>query len=452
MGSLNKISLPGLVNATLGLAGASLGLVVALGVHAAEPTPAPLSPRALPDLIRLAEQSQVDLARVRFSTEQARLEVVSGRSALLPDLKLESSLGRDYQTSTRGQDSTSSSAAIRSRWSLYDNGVSWTNYQIDRLQADLARAKEQKVRDEIVLNILNRYSAAWVARRQKEITTQRLKLLQAQHLITERQFRQGLKARGDYQRLQSELQRAKLSLERQTNDEIGRLEELGRYLGFSLALGWDQLSPFPARDLLKRFSTPPLPRADAALSVVLASKEVEISQSQTKLTHRQLWPELSLSLSAGYGSDDFVNSSQSWSAQERWSADGRLELDWTLWDWQSRRSQHQKTELSSQLSQRQLEQAQLDHQTTLARLQREKRRLAESIQLVQEIYQIELKTFRDIEAEYREGKASYLDLISSLDRRTQAELDFEEESNAAVLNAAEILHLYGELYAHSIRP
>lgn len=425
---------------------------VTFSAKTAAPLSAPPGQLNLAGLIQLAEHGQVDLVAARVSTEQARLETVSGRSALLPDLKLESSLGRDYQTSARDQESTSSAAALRSRWSVYDNGVSWTNYHIDRLQADLARTKELKTRDEIVLNILNRYSSAWIARRRKEITIQRLKLLQAQHLITERQFRQGLKARGDYQRLQSELQRAKLSLERQGNEELGRLEELGRFLGFSTAINWSQLTAFPAIELLKRFSTATIPPPDSALSVVLASKDVEIKVSQARLTHRQLWPELSVSLSAAYGSNDFVRSDQTWSDQERWSADGRLELDWTLWDWQDRRSQHQKTELENQLSRRRLEQANLDHQTTLSRLQREKRRLNESIQLVQEIYQIELKTFRDIEGEYREGKASYLDLISSLDRRTQAELDFEEESSLAVLNAAEILHLFGELYAQSIRP
>lgn len=399
-------------------------------------------------IIRRAAETQIDWLAAKTELEKARLQENVTRSSFLPDLRLESSFSYDYQTSARNQESVGSRAGIESKWTIYDNGASWREFKIKKLNTQLAKIQEQSVRDRVVFESLNRFSSAWIARRRREITERRLALLNSQFSLTETQFRQGLKARRDFQRLKSETQRARLDLERQSNLEKDTLEELQRFLGLRDALSWGALGEFSAEQTLTQLRAPQLPKDQGkALGVLSAQVQTEISQITLNQTKATLWPELSFGVGAAYGSDDFTSRGTSWSDQERFSTQANIGLSWMLWDWMGRRSSNQQNVLGLKLSHKKMDQSQIDFLNSLGKLERERLRLEKSVGLVRDIYNIELSTFKDIESEYREGRASYLDLISSLDRRTQAELDLEQETQRAILNLAEYYQLSGDLYA-----
>src|SRR5690606_38686344 len=88
----------------------------------------------------------------------------------------------------------------------------------------------------------------------------------------------------------------------------------------------------------------------------------------------------------------------------------------------------------------------LNLRTQIADYENDISRQKKTIELLSEILNVEEKTYQDIENEYREGRATYLDLVTSLDRRNQIRLDLVEETRSYLLSVAELMKLSGNLY------
>lgn len=408
------------------------------------------SPMGLKEIIGHSRQSQVDWQKAVIELKKAEESVTHGRSKFLPDLALSSRLSRDWQSEAMETEKTGSNASVLSSWSIYDNGTSFRNYRMRLLEFNKAKAQERVVRENVSFEILSRYLNHFFVRRKKEINEQKLGLLKNHHRIIERQFRQGLKTRTDYKRLEGELERAKLNLMRLEDQVTDSFEEIRRFAGDSLRLdSFQQLKTLEPQDfldkLLKRDRAAEF-NARQAPAALVSAQEIEINKIKTRETNASLWPRLNLSAEVGYGSQNFVDSKTNWNDGERVFGLAQLQLTWTLWDWGGRPSLHRQAILDERYSETSYNQNLLDLKTKYSRLQRQSERQAITVKVTRDIYTIEAKTFQDIESEYRQGRATYLDLITSLDRRIQTQLELEEELNSYLLSTAEKLQIRGKLY------
>lgn len=409
----------------------------------------------LGQLVQDAQENQTDWQRAQVESKKAEGNVTLERSKFLPDLSLRSSYGYDWQQTAEDVENVNSSAALVTNWSLYDNGTSFRNFKIRTLERTKGRVNELKTRDDVSYEILTRYIQHSFSRRQRDITKQKLSLLEIQHRTTERQFRQGMKTRRDYQRLQSEVARAKLNLMRLEDQTRDSFEEFIRYLGNPSSLtNEDQLTISNSETLvesLKKRMTSFQFTESSTLAAQIARLDLDIQKIKTRELHSTLWPQLSLQTEAGYGSDNFARSSQSWSDQERFFAGAQAKLTWSLFDWRGRASQYRNAILDEKLSELRYKQSVLDNKIAFQKNDRQVVRQEQSLKVMRNIYDIERRTYIDIENEYREGKATYLDLITSLDRQTQAQIDLEQELNSYLLVLADILRNSGELYAEATK-
>lgn len=408
------------------------------------------APVALQDLLRIAETQQVDWRQASANLSKAKEGLTLRRSKFLPSLGLASSFNYDNQTTIVDNENVTSSAFLQSTWSLYDNGTSFRNYRISALELKKAEADQTVARDKVSFEILSRYTQHLLVRRQREITERKLLMLQNQYRTTERQFRQGLKTVRDYQRLQTDLERARLSLLRLDDQTRDTFEELQRYLGRpDLLSSPEQLAIVKAADLLSLFLQKTSNFAFAAEQVPevkSAGYTAETLKIKVREAAAPLWPTVNLSASAGYGSDGFTQPGERWQDNERFFTNGQLKLAWTLFDWGGNHSQYRAAIIDESLADLNFRQAKVNAQTNFSRELRQAERQKKSLLVTRSIFEIERKTYLNIESEYRDGRAAYLDLINSLDRQAQAEIDLEQETTSYALVLAESLKLMGGLY------
>ncbi|MGE0764396.1 MAG: TolC family protein [Bdellovibrionales bacterium] len=402
-------------------------------------------------LLSWAKESQVDWREATYAREKAGMSVTSARSVFLPDLGLRSTYTYDWQLDDAKSDSVSSEAMIVSTWSLYDNGTSFRTFRIRNLELEKAKLQETTAHNSVSYEVFDRYLRHLLARRQKEITTGKLNLLVGQYRLTQQQYRQGLKTRRDYQRLESETERARLNLLRQENSEKDSFDELKRYLGVSGAAltSMEKLKIVPVASFLpamQRMRDFNKIKKDQVLTVRTAELDKDVRRLQSLQADTPLWPMVDLNGQVGYGSQSFAGFGESWRDQDRFYGQGLVQFSWNLWDWGGRRSTARAAQLDERLSHLRFDQSRLNADAEFERLLRDYLRLEKSLAVVRKVHSIELSTFRDIEVEYREGRASYLDLITSLDRRSQAELDVEQETVAMLLNMSQLLRMTGDLY------
>jgi len=178
------------------------------------------------------------------------------------------------------------------------------------------------------------------------------------------------------------------------------------------------------------------------LSLSLEQAKILLNESQWSL-----WPKAKISTRFGYGADSFLGpASKRWSEQDKFNANIRLDLTWTLWNWGANYSAlaHQRieTDYKNQQKQHAVFELKMNFETIQNKITRQK----QVITVQEKLKNLERQTYLDIEREYREGKATYLDLINSLDRSVQSELDFENEVYEHFSTISELHSMKGTLY------
>jgi outer membrane protein TolC len=408
------------------------------------------APQKLSTLVQMAEPRQLEWQEAITARKKAEENIYVQRSKFLPDLSLNSSYDYDWQKQSRNQESVGSSASILSSWSIYDNGTSLREYEIGKLELLRAREDEHAAREEAAYGILTRYAQYLLTRREHEINERKLGMLRNQYRLVERQFRQGQKTRRDYQRLQAELERAQLNLMRLSDGINDSFQELVRFVGDpSLLPSIETLELMKTDNLLaallkKAGSTAPDERAPTVKS---AKANLDIQKVRVREARTGLWPQINLNAEAGYGSDGFARTGERWSDNERVFAAAGVQFKWTLFDWWGKPATYHSALFDSKFAEQSYDQALLNLRTDFEKQRRQIERQRRSLQVVRDIFAIERKTYSDIEDEYRDGRASYLDLITSLDRQAQAETDLEQEINQYILVLAQTMKLSGDLYA-----
>jgi outer membrane protein len=145
----------------------------------------------------------------------------------------------------------------------------------------------------------------------------------------------------------------------------------------------------------------------------LQGREAALS---TRLVQRNDWPQLQLSGAAGYHNNDYIDNPASTGIDMNrlynWNA--MVTLSYNLWDWGIRDRELQQARISESNTNRTNAQAMFDLGTTLRDLGNQLRSLRANVKLTRELMAGEQQSYSILETEYRDGKSSYLDLITNL--------------------------------------
>lgn len=382
------------------------------GVHAAETS------GGLVKLVELAEQNSPKIRQSRLALEQAQLEMKTARNKMLPTLDLEAVHGpimKEPDPDKRITNMSSSTKLVLAE-NFYDNGASITKYKLASRQVEKKMLEYQQERDDLLKKLAETYydwSAAW---QDRQISDNKRDLLRRQFNVLEAQYKQGLKTKRDVLRIETEVRRLQIDLLHKDNDLEVKLQTLSALVGISR----EQLRASGVNTEEAKLDAPiavgPWPelKIEDHRRYRIYKKASEVAEMETRLVERDYWPQVSLTGEAQNKYTDYMDTGKRFDTYEYWQWQALLTIKYNLWDWGERNRNLQIARIKERTVQSTNEQSLLDLDVELRDVWLRLREFAETVKMTKDLLVIEQQSYNILEAEYRNGRATYLDLITNL--------------------------------------
>jgi outer membrane protein TolC len=270
--------------------------------------------------------------------------------------------------------------------------------------------------------VTNAFFELSVAQLYLDIGTAKLKIVEKQHRLLKNQVEQGFRSPRDLMRLDAQAQKARvnnISSEAQVANLISQLAVL---TGIERGLNVTDFA------LVKPGKTiPELPEtADAAKSFESRLQKIqqELSFVEIDLVKHQYGPQIFVSAAASYGASDYVGSGSQIYERDRVELSAMVEFKYNLWD-----GGRERKDLGAALADQAAAAATRDESlailvTKVEALNIEKTKRLASFSTAMRLLDLEENSYQYLEKAYREGKTTYLDLVTGLDNLTQAQLGY----------------------------
>lgn len=369
----------------------------------------------LPEALQLALEKSPEYKTFILQERNAGLSSTNAWRSLLPTLDLQA--GNYY-----GQQNNSSyiTAPIHSPWSsrggatitenLYDNGETWRNAEIADLNLRLQLLKRLSGRAKILIGVSKAFYDYSAAAALVGLREQQLQTLRTQFSTIESHYRQGLSSNRDYLRIKTQVQSAEISLLTQKNQVDQAKASLRVVLGTAELVEFEPLSEQTAIPAWAAANI------DGKNSIPFQISEVQsqIAQLKLKSASRIEWPKLSLKGSYNYVVPQYWGSRIDGVDDPYWNLQVSLVLDYRLWDWgnDSRTVIIAENQRFIEENTQQIERIRVTHD--LQQLQLQIQKLRESYNLTQQILKAYQEAYSSLSRDYRDGKVSYLELITAL--------------------------------------
>lgn len=371
------------------------------------------APLSLKDAAAYAIQRSPALNTSQRQALIAEEERKNARAAFLPTLDLTSAHGlqRNYPK-TSVHEPWSSTFSLNLAETLYDNGESITRHRIATLQEEIGHQALLRDRDRLLLSVATAYYQFGLAEKLLEIQKEQHAVLKLQVELVKESYRQGVKTRKDYLRFQTQLNRSDIELLSATNNLQKADLALRRLLGVPL----DSTERF---DFTVDESRPVVPRQtdfklDAHRDFRLAELHRRVSDLNSELARRKLWPELGLVAGANYGASDYMGTGIPPHENDKFGWSALVTLKYNILDWGVRRRNSEIAAHRAFIRSNELEGELLGLREELNVLQVDLRKLQDGFHLSEDLFKLERANLSLITNEYRQGKVQYLDYITSL--------------------------------------
>lgn len=404
------------------------------GLTQAAPTP-------LEDLIRIAVENSPTLRQARLKKEAAVLKEANAHSALLPSLDVSVGVGLINQSPAGGADPWQSSLGMTLTENLYDNGTSLTRIESAKLQEALSELDWQRARDQLTLDVIQTFNQLSLQTLLLAVSNEQFETLKKQFEIVSTQYRQGLKTRKDFLRLNSQMQRTKMDVLSAETSVTKARNDLARILAIPLSA---EIQPIPAAKPAQFAGpTPPLEKTFEARMAVLQN---QINDLEVKLEQRKNRPQLNLTAGLNYSNTNYLGSAQSFTATQGVNGNLLLGLNYNILDWGVRSRNVAVARASADLEAARQQDTLLSLQSSILSLMKYVAQMRLSAKTSQELLALETETYTVIRRDYADGAVSYLDLVTSLNNLLSARV--QALTTAFTLSDLEAKTLYygGNLY------
>jgi outer membrane protein TolC len=298
---------------------------------------------------------------------------------------------------------------------LYDNGLASIQVAQTELEKRLARLLVDREADRIALDVAQGFFSYSLAQKLREVRQKQLSLVEKQSESVSRGYREGLKTKRDFVRFQGQLHRTQADLVSSEAELERSREELRRLIGISpdksQELDFVPYTLSPGSSLSIPADSPSLQRTHDYL---ISEVRKDINSKAVEVVERRYWPQLFLTGGIQYQNTGYLGSRSGFgpSGQVEWSA--LVTLSHNLWDWGIRRRELEGARQEYEIRNDDLS---LTVQATSAQirsLMATLSRAAEAYSLSEKLLKLERESFESIDVGYREGKVTYLDLITAL--------------------------------------
>ena len=332
---------------------------------------------------------------------------------------------------------------------LYDNGVSLTNLSIANLNRDLASVNYLKTRDSLTLDIAAEFYRFSLASVLLDVRKQQQAILEKQFKTLSSQYQQGFKTKSDFLRLKTQVQRAEIDRVTAEGNITLSIAELRKLLGVNYQSN-DPPSFVPSvvqRDHKIEALFPEKPPAmENVYDYRITKIQEEVNGKSVTLAERKYWPQVSFNSGVTYNNQNYLNSNTSFAAGHQLSWNALVTLQYNLCDWGTRRRDVEIAQYSRDIQGNSLNQKLLDVNAKIIGTMADISRIRRNYKLSQELLSLEEESNRNLEAQYREGKVTYLDLITSLNNLLDAKVQLYTAYFSALQTFSKYKFYEGKLY------
>jgi outer membrane protein len=385
---------------------------------------ASIGSRALPRLVALAEENSPVIMKYKNNMQAVSLEQENAFSVMLPSLDIESNNGlQNVQTS--GGSPYVSNFRLFATENLYDNGLNLIRLKIADLKFERARLEYEFFRDQQLLNVAVAYLDWSNFSKMRDIDENKRDLLKRQFNAVESQYKQGLKSKRDVLRIETEIRRLEIDIMTRDNDIDINFQKMASAAGLRREdlekedLEAEETKPYASFEANPHELKVSDHRRKQILDFAHRQAQLEVGFDQ-----RDYWPRLNLTGNLSYAVNNYIDSLAAGGRTGTWNATGLVTLSYNIWDWglRSRRVELSKIKAKN---------VEADNNTELYSLSNDirdvwnrVRQFRDTVRMTRELLVIEQQSYNILEAEYRNGRASYLDLITNLNSLIDARYKF----------------------------
>lgn len=367
----------------------------------------------------LDHSPQLDTAKRELSISQ--LEVENSFTHFLP--KMDSSITHNW---------TSTPEVGFDRWrrgdklnltlteNLYDNGESYTRYQINQLRYKEKLVALQKIQNEVCKKVAYAFIQYRSSLKRLEIQKQHFEILSKQYEQTAKDYHGGVKTEESYLRFKADLYRAQLDLQYAENEVTEFLLTLKKELGDTSSMekmGFNFHEVDEKKDLHRAF---PLLKIEEFYDLRMASFQNQAQQLSSQLVKRNYWPQLNFKTELSYNHPTYLKGDP-YMRKERFSGQAGIVLQWNIWDWGEKRREVDIALEQEKIVQNRARVEELNLVEEMEKLQVRIKLSQSNYRVSETLLGLEKKNFASIEGAYRSGKMTYLDYIKSLENYLSAQ-------------------------------
>lgn len=383
----------------------------------------------------LLQQSQIDYQKSEAAVTQAR-------AAFLPSLDLNAAYAYNSEDPRLRASDWDSSAGIVLSENLFDHGVSLYTYDLSKVHRKLAKLEFQRQRSTAILTAIQLYFEGLRTQQVQELQNKNTEQVEQVYKLVNSQFRQGMRPRSDFLRIQSQYQRSLLA---QTS---AQLESLRAFQALKVYLDM-KFDPGP----LENYSG--LPNLTVSPGSIYEAEKrkfnMEMRDFIEKLAKVEVYPQLNLYSKLGYGSDTYYQTGQRWGDNERSFLTAGLTFTWNIWDWGKRSAAVQNAKLESLKSESQSTFEERQALARIAELEQQLKIIQKQYGISESLLKIEILNYALMERAYKEGRSSYLDFSTSLSNLLLARTQKIQMEHQLILTSFELGHRKGYLDESSLK-
>ena len=331
---------------------------------------------------------------------------------------------------------------------LYNNGENYRLAKIAEIEKKNGELGLLRTKNQILVNVAKAYYDYSEAAGTYALQTAQLATLREQFKTIESRYFQGLSSNRDYLRIKAETQRSEVAALTQKYGVNEKREALKAAIGDSSALDFE---PYDPRALKPETISFPTLTPDNTLDFRIAAAIQDIAEIRNESVRREYLPRLTLQGSYEIVQPNYLGNRSDPENAYFTNLQGLVVLEYNLWDWGIRRRNVQisNNEWRMEVSKQELTRIQV--RQNLTNLYANKATLLETFKISSQILSASEDVYVSLNRAYREGKVTYIDLITALGElygsRTQnlslrynilklrADLAFYEGNADEVLNA-----------------
>lgn len=332
---------------------------------------------------------------------------------------------------------------------LYDNGATLTNLSIADRNRQLADVNFRQARDQLSLTVAQQFYTFSLNTYLFEARKQQQALLEKQFRILTQEYEQGLKKKQDYVRFEAQVQRGEIDLQSSKNAIETSRTDLRKTLGVGLdreiaaTIDFKVAAPDDVDKTVQRMPSD-VPLLKGTFEARQAGIQRGINEESVDLTRRQYYPQVFVAGGVGYQNSQYLGTQAP--AQGAWTWDATLTLKYNLWDWGARKRNVESAEINRDIQGHQIDVGLLGVEVAIQQLMATLGTDARIDKLNRELLRLEETSYKYVEADYRNGKLTYLDLETALNDLLDARVRSYSSIYALAQDLAQYRYYEGSLY------